>query len=91
MRWCAAYNWGLLLRKVWGINKPRHGDTARSGPLWAFAARLIMTALVAPGVGRKVAVVWGLVILTHLLAATLSTLAAAQQVGAKNVIFLTGC
>jgi Transposase DDE domain len=35
---CAAYNLGLLLRKVWGFCKPRNAGTAAAALLFAFLA-----------------------------------------------------
>jgi transposase len=41
---CAAYNLGLLLRKVWGMRKPRNADAGLWGLFLAFFGCLIMTA-----------------------------------------------
>jgi transposase len=46
---CAAYNLGLLLRKVWGFCKPRNAETAATALLFAFLA---LSALVAGITGR---------------------------------------
>ena len=44
---CAAYNLGLLLRKVWGYCKPRNAE-ARAAALWlAFFALLALGAAIA--------------------------------------------
>ena len=39
---CAAYNLGLLLRKIWGYCKPRNTEGARAALSWAF---LLLTAM----------------------------------------------
>jgi transposase len=46
---CAAYNLGLLLRKVWGFCKPRNAETAAAVLFWAFWGLL---ALVELRIGR---------------------------------------
>ena len=47
---CAAYNLGLLLRKVWGYCKPRN---AKAGPAAGFFASLVLLALGMAGVCRR--------------------------------------
>lgn len=47
---CAAYNLGLLLRKVWGLSKPRSG----AGLFLEFFAHCILaTAILARNIGRR--------------------------------------
>ncbi len=46
---CAAYNLGLLLRKVWGLRKPRNGDEGRMALFWAILAWLVIGRTVAVG------------------------------------------
>ena len=46
---CAAYNLGLLLRKVWGLCKPRNAEAGAAALLFAF---LVLWALVAVITGR---------------------------------------
>ena len=41
---CAAYNLGLLLRKVWGLSKPRSAQAAVMALFFAILALLILTA-----------------------------------------------
>jgi transposase len=41
---CAAYNLGLLLRKVWGLRKPRNAEAGVAACFWAFWL-LIVVAL----------------------------------------------
>ena len=43
---CAAYNLGVLLRKVWGMRKPRNGDEGTWGGLLAFLAWWTLTAVI---------------------------------------------
>ncbi len=47
---CAAYNLGLLLRKVWGLRKPRNGDEGRAALFWAVLVWLLIGLMVALGV-----------------------------------------
>ena len=47
---CAAYNLGLLLRKVWGYCKPRN---MQAGAAALFLAMLVLLAGAALMVGRK--------------------------------------
>lgn len=47
---CAAYNLGLLLRKVWGYCKPRNAKAGAAGGVFA---SLVLLALVVTGVGRS--------------------------------------
>jgi len=48
---CAAYNLGLLLRKVWGYCKPRNAEAARAA---LFIAMLVLLAVVAWIVARRI-------------------------------------
>jgi transposase len=50
---CAAYNLGLLLRKVWGYCKPRNAKAA-AALCWAF---LLLLAATAPMVDRKIGLI----------------------------------
>ena len=43
---CAAYNLGLLLRKVWGMRKPRNADEGIWGGILAGLAWLTLAAVV---------------------------------------------
>lgn len=50
---CAAYNLGLLLRKVWGLSKPRNG-AGRAGFLFlAFLGWLLLGAVIAARAIRR--------------------------------------
>ena len=44
---CAAYNLGLLLRKVWGLCKPRNAEAAGAALFFAFLSLWILAATVA--------------------------------------------
>lgn len=44
---CAAYNLGLLLRKLWGYSKPRSWTRAAAAPFWPFLALLVATLWIA--------------------------------------------
>lgn len=46
---CAAYNLGLLLRKVWGLRKPRNAKSGAAGLGSAFLAGWIMATVMARG------------------------------------------
>jgi hypothetical protein len=41
---CAAYNLGLLLRKVWGLCKPRNAEAAGAALFFVFLTLLILAA-----------------------------------------------
>ena len=43
---CAAYNLGVLLRKVWGMRKPRNADEGVWGGLLAGWAWLTLAAVI---------------------------------------------
>jgi len=88
---CAAYNLGLLLRKVWGYCKPRN---AKAGAAACFFMFLVLPAVGATGVYRSndpIAAWWwggyGL-----LLAAVTATICIGCFIRfQKNGRFLTGC
>ena len=44
---CAAYNLGLLLRRVWGLRKPRNGDERKMSQFLKFLSLVILVALIA--------------------------------------------
>jgi transposase len=46
---CAAYNLGLLLRRVYGLNKPRNGAEGREGLFGLLLALLILIAAMLAG------------------------------------------
>ena len=49
---CAAYNLGLLLRKVWGLRKPRNGQEGAEALLLAILAWLLIGTLAAAGITK---------------------------------------
>jgi len=53
---CAAYNLGLLLRKVWGYCKPRNAKAAGAALFFVFLMLLTLTALV---LARATGLMWG--------------------------------
>ena len=49
---CAGYNLGLLLRKVWGLGKPRSREAGRAGVFLTFLASVaLVTAMVSMTTG----------------------------------------
>ena len=49
---CAAYNLGLLLRKVWGYRKPRNADAGAWGPFFGFWGLLAAATLITYGITK---------------------------------------
>ena len=88
---CAAYNLGVLLRKVWGMRKPRNADEGVWGGLWAGLAWLTLAALIAySGTTRPNSFLWNIIGLGLIIAMTGGTVAFRNQ-NRKNRPFLTGC
>ena len=57
---CVSYNLGLLLRKVWGLSKPRNGQAGAKALVGAFFACLMMAALgVAAAMKLSTGLMWG--------------------------------
>jgi transposase len=88
---CAAYNLGVLLRKVWGMRKPRNADEGVWGGLWAgwvwLAAGAVMVASMTT---RSDGMFWdiiGLVLITAMAGGTFAFMNRSR----KNRPFLTGC
>ena len=46
---CAAYNLGLLLRRIWGFRKPRNLDEGAGGPLFAIFAFCLSLSVMTIG------------------------------------------
>jgi len=87
---CAAYNLGLLLRKVWGYCKPRSSEAA-AALLFAFSVLLVTgTFLVRPFLPSRFS--W-LQSPAHALLVTFIALAIGSLLlsSRKNRHFLTGC
>jgi transposase len=88
---CAAYNLGLLLRKVWGYCKPRNAEAAGAAWLFAFSALVVVVAMITSGTTDQ-RFAWQVSGCGVLLA----TLAASRCIrlthrSAKKTPFLTGC
>jgi transposase len=52
---CAAYNLGILLRKVWGLCKPRNAEAARAALFLVFSTVLL---LARPGADQATGRIW---------------------------------
>jgi hypothetical protein len=88
---CAAYNLGLLLRKVWGYCKPRNAKAAGAALFFALLGLLILVALVA---GQITHPFWGwwLAISGLLLVSSAANCTARfVQACRKKCHSLTGC
>src|SRR6267143_511183 len=88
---CAAYNLGLLLRKVWGYCKPRNAEAARAA---LFFAMLVLLAVVAWIVARRVEVTrsWWLGVQGALLVVVMASAIIRSIIHClKNHRSLTGC
>jgi transposase len=88
---CAAYNLGLLLRRVWGLRKPRNAEEGVWDGLLAFLTWLTLAAVivyrtVTPS-GNWLWDITGLVLITAITTATLVF----RDRSRKNSPFLTGC
>jgi len=88
---CAAYNLGLLLRKVWGYCKPRNGQAGAGALFLAFLACWMVLALIA-NQSLKQQLLWSLCIggLILVMAPTVKRLHHLISFP-KNGRFLTGC
>lgn len=51
---CAAYNLGLLLRKVWGFCKPRNAEAAGTALFFVLSLLLVMAAIVTSHATNRV-------------------------------------
>jgi len=88
---CAAYNLGVLLRKVWGMRKPRNADEGVWGGLWAGLAWLTMSAaMVYRMTTRPESKLWDIIGLLLITAVTVAAFAFMTR-SRKNRPFLTGC
>ncbi len=88
---CAAYNLGLLLRKVWGLSKPRNGEAGAKAFVFVILAWLVLGALPACGITKPTEAcflgLWsGLVMLAVACYSRLP-----QHLVLKNSHSLTGC
>ena len=88
---CAAYNLGLLLRKVWGMRKPRNRDEGVWGGLLAGLAWLTLAAIIVYRMTtRSGSLFWDIVGLLLITAATGHAFAFMHWLR-KKPPFLTGC
>jgi transposase len=88
---CAAYNLGLLLRKVWGLCKPRNAQAAGAALFLVFSAVLLLErSIVSPATGRDwiwlLSISW-LLLVSLVAHRTIRLIRAAR----KEEAFLTGC
>ena len=88
---CAAYNLGLLLRKVWGYRKPRNMEAGSAALFAAFLALLAVVAEIAGWKTTSMAALWqdgpGLLLVTIIAAISIRF----SFHFWKNRHFLTGC
>ena len=88
---CAAYNLGLLLRKVWGYRKPRNMEAGSAALFAAFLALLAVVAEIAGWKTTSMADLWqdgpGLLLVTVIAAISIRF----SFHFWKNRHFLTGC
>lgn len=88
---CAAYNLGLLLRKVWGYCKPRNAEAGAAALFLAFWALLATGAVMIRHALNPLSG-WQLVAVVALLAlTTVVAIGASFFNSRKNRRFLTGC
>jgi len=50
---CAAYNLGLLLRKVWGLSKPRNWEESVAAYFWLCWSWIVLVAVVMAGATER--------------------------------------
>jgi transposase len=88
---CAAYNLGLLLRKVWGYRKPRNADAGAWGPFFGFLGLLAAATVITYGITKTEPTPdwgwWWLIPLTFLAAHRIWS----RQRFWKRTCFLTDC
>ena len=88
---CAAYNLGLLLRKVWGLSKPRNREEGVKALVFAILALLLLGTLQAYGITKHypetLLGVWS--VLVTLSVALYSRLR--KHLVPENTHFLMGC
>ena len=88
---CAAYNLGLLLRRVWGLRRPRNADEGVWGGLWAGLAWLTMAAvMIYRMTSRPESLLWDIIGLVLITAVAGSAFAFMNRPRKKRP-FLTGC
>jgi len=88
---CAAYNLGLLLRKVWGLCKPRNAEAAGAALFLVFSTILV---LVTPRTNQAAGLlwIWLLSVCGMLLVLPLATrVTVLMRTRREKWHFLTGC
>ena len=88
---CAAYNLGLLLRKVWGLSKPRNWEEGAAACFLAIWGVIVILAMVVDGM---VSVLFGLCLSVTILLVMATTAAWAtsrHKAILKYRHFSTGC
>ena len=88
---CAAYNLGLLLRKVWGFCKPRNAEAAGAALFFVLSLLLVMAAIVTSHATSRIWV-WligipGLLLVSLVVNRTVRSIRACW----KKCHSLTGC
>jgi transposase len=84
---CAAYNLGLLLRKVWGMRKPRNADEGVWGGLLAGLAWLTLAAVVVYRMTTQPdSLLWDIILLMLVTAVTAAAFTFMTQ-SRKNRLF----
>ena len=88
---CAAYNLGVLLRKVWGMRKPRNADEGVWGGLLAGWAWLTLAAVIVYRMTiLPESLLWDIIWLV-LTTAVMGGAFVIRNRSRKNQPFLTGC
>jgi hypothetical protein len=88
---CAAYNLGLLLRKIWGYCKPRNAEAAAAALFWSVLLLAIVIAAIV--IWRTRPTIGGWLGELGLMLATATATACVRAIlsSRKNHHFLTGC
>jgi transposase len=88
---CAAYNLGLLLRKIWGMRKPRNWDEGVWGGLLAGLAWLTLATVIVyrmtTSSGSQFLGMMGLLLITTMMCRAFAFITWLR----KMTAFLTGC
>jgi transposase len=88
---CAAYNLGLLLRKVWGMCKPRNAKAAGPGWFLLYSALFVLAAVTDPIVTKRLWVWWLGSVVVAVIASVIPIAFRFTQPSPKNHRSLTGC
>jgi transposase len=88
---CAAYNLGLLLRKVWGLRKPRNGQEGAEALLLAILAWVMIGTLAAAGITKPSIGFWCGWCSALVIWAVAAAWRRCQPTVSEELHFLTGC